>query len=106
MTPLLELNGKESCYLCGNQEQIELLFGETTPSLEEVFNHRRDVGLEFNASEILYIIKNIALALKNLEKINEEHGRVNLSNICMRRDVLLLDSLAFDKKVSSQAKNE
>jgi hypothetical protein len=83
-----------------------MFFGETTPTLEEVFRCRRENGLEFNASEILYIMKNIALALKNIEKINEEHGKVNFSHICVRREVLLMDSLAFERRVGLQLKNE
>lgn len=38
----------------------------------------------------------VAYGLKDIQDMGEEHGRVNLSNICLTDDVVLKDSLLLD----------
>jgi hypothetical protein len=54
---------------------------------------RRQSKQNFSQSEILYVIRNIALALRGLQAMKEEHGNVSLSTICVNTDVLLLDPI-------------
>lgn len=93
ITPLLKWGRKNDNSLCGNRDTVELVFAETTPTLAEKLAGRRQSKQNFSQSEILYVIRNIALALRGLQAMKEEHGNVSLSTICVNTDVLLLDPI-------------
>jgi hypothetical protein len=96
LTPLVDWRKGNGQGMCGNKEQMEVLFGDVGPSLEDLFKYRRKHNEGFSADEIKYIIRNVALGLKEVQMMGEEHGRVDLFSICVSKDLFLKDSLLVD----------
>jgi len=53
----------------------------------------------------MYIIVSVAFGLKDIQDMGEEHGRVNLSTICVTNDVVLRDNLLLDVEERVMNKN-
>lgn len=69
--------------------------------------YRRVANQIFTEDEIMYVIRNVSYGLKDIQNMKEEHGKVELSTICVTNDVFLKDSLLIseEEKLTPQRKS-
>lgn len=56
-------------------------------------SYRKVKQEKFANEEICYVIRNVALGLKDFKEMGEEYGEVTLGNIVVNGDVMLRDKI-------------
>ena len=67
ITNLIHWSQKDSNNVCSLREEVELLFEDTYPTLENFVNYRKAKQEYFNIDEILYVVRSCLEGLRYLQ---------------------------------------
>lgn len=83
---------------CGSRDQLDLIYEESSPSLEQFLTYRRTKQQAFDNEEILCVVRAVALGLRELKEMGEEHGSVVPANVVVNSSVKLRDRILIEEE--------
>jgi len=79
--------------MCGNNVKFDLVYENSETTLNDHYYHRKNKQERFSIEEVMYIIKNVCLALRDLKNMQDCHGNITMKSIITTSEVLLSDPI-------------